>query len=312
MNDKVFVMSLFLFVAACFAPAMAVHAPDLAFISGANGEYRFDTGTLQGSLRSGGGSFGLSALTHVPSGIRLDGAAYGIFSHYRVFTSKRRYGHAAWDWPSQSMRLADGAVQVLWPATDDRPFELKAVYRWCRPDTLDLETSVKAQQDLPLFESFLASYLAKDFPASSVYVKQHSSTKTRPGFISTEQAAGHWQMFPRDRNAVQLIQDGRWQLAPNPVAWTIRPDMGLPIGIRRHVQTGLTVILMAPPEHCFAMSTPYAGEGHFSLYLSLFGGSVSAGETAHARARVVIADAPTDAEILSLYELYMKDLARTQ
>ena len=69
---------------------------------------------------------------------------------------------------------------------------------------------------------------------------------------------------------------------------------------------------MAPPEHCFAISTPFAGEGHFSLYLSLFGRSVSAGETAHARARLVIADAPTDAEILSLYELYMKDLAKME
>ena len=88
--------------------------------------------------------------------------------------------------------------------------------------------------------------------------------------------------------------------------------MALPIALRRHAKSDLCAILMAPPEHCFSISTPYAGEGHFSLYLSLFGGSVSAGETAHARARLVIADAPTDAEILSLYDLYMKDLAKIQ
>jgi hypothetical protein len=312
MDDKPIVMKFFLFVVVCLVPVMATHANDLGFMSDTNGEYRFDTGILQGSLRSGGGSFGLSGLTHLPSGIRLDGAAYGIFSHYRVFTRNRRYGHAAWDWPSQATRLADGAVQVLWPAGDGRPFELKTVYRWRRPDTLDLETSVKAQQDLPEFESFLASYFSKDFPASSVYAREGSSSETHPGFVSTEQAAGHWQMFPRDRNAVQLIQDGRWHLAPNPVAWTIRPDMALPIAIRRHAKSDLCAILMAPPEHCFAISTPFAGEGHFSVYLSLFGGSVSAGETACARARLVIADAPTDAEILSMYELYMKDLAKTQ
>jgi len=305
-------MRSFLFVAAWLGPAMAAHAAGLAFVPTTDEEYRFNTGVLQGSLRSGGGSFGLSSLVHVPSGIRLDGASYGIFSHYRVFTANQRYGHAAWDWPSQSTRLSDGAVQVRWPSGDDHPFELSAIYRWRGPETLDLETSVTTQQDLPQFESFLASYFSKDFPASSVYVKKRSSSETHPGFISTEQAAGHWQMFPRDRNAVQLIEDGRWQQTPNPVAWTIRPDMALPIAIRRHRESGLCAILMAPPEHCFAISTPYAGEGHFSLYLSLFGRSVLAGETANARARLVIADAPTDAEILSMYELYMKDLAKTK
>jgi hypothetical protein len=69
---------------------------------------------------------------------------------------------------------------------------------------------------------------------------------------------------------------------------------------------------MAPLEDCFAMSTPYAGEGHYSLYLSLFGRSVLAGQVATARARLVIADAPTDAQILSLYKSYMKDLTQIQ
>ena len=101
MNTKVFVMSLFLFVAAWLGQAIAAHAPGLAFVPSAEEEYRFDTGVLQGTLRSDGGSFGLSALIHVPSGIRLDGVSYGIFSHYRVFSANRRYGHAAWDWPSE-------------------------------------------------------------------------------------------------------------------------------------------------------------------------------------------------------------------
>lgn len=309
MKRRAFIMKLLLSVAAWLGPAIAAHPAGLAFVSTTDEEYRFDTGTLQGTLRSGGRSLGLSALIHVQSGIRLDGAQYGIFSHYRVFTTNQRYGHAAWDWPSQSRLLADGAVRVHWPAGDDHPFELSAVYRWRTPNTLDLETTVKAQKDLPQFESFLASYFAKDFPESSVYVKKHSKTNTRPGFVSTGRASGHWQMFPRNRDAVNLIEDGRWQQEPNPVKWTIRPDMALPIGIRRHPKSGLTVILMAPSEHCFAMSTPYAGEGHFSLYLSLFGRVVSAGETAQVHSRLVIADSPTDAQILLLYESYMKDLA---
>ncbi|UCF14405.1 MAG: hypothetical protein JSW59_13410, partial [Phycisphaerales bacterium] len=119
MKHRVFIMGLLLSVAACSGLAMAAHPTGLAFVPTTDEEYHFDTGTLQGTLRSGGRSFGLSALIHVPSGIRLDGARYGIFSHYRVFTTNQRYGHAAWDWPSQSRLLANGAVRVHWPAGDD-------------------------------------------------------------------------------------------------------------------------------------------------------------------------------------------------
>lgn len=312
LNRKVFVMRFFLFAVTWLALTGTGQAAGLAFAPTADEAYEFDTGLLQGSLRAGGKSLGLSALVHKPSGTRLDGAGYGIFSHYRVFTTNRRYGPAAWDWPSQSKRLPDGAVQVYWPVGDDHPLELYATYRWRSPNTLDLETRVKAYTDLPQFESFLASYFASDFPASSVYAKAGPGTDRQPSFLSTDKQFGLWQMFPRDGNAVQLIQDGRWERPPHPVAWTMRPNLALPIGLRRHAQTGLTVVLMAPAQDCFALSTPYAGEGHYSLYLSLFGRSVPAGQTATARARLVIADAPTDAQILSLYKAYMEDLSQTQ
>jgi len=51
------------------------------------------------------------------------------------------------------------------------------------------------------------------------------------------------------------------------------------------------------------------GEGHFSLYQSLFGRSVAAGETATAHSRLVVAESPTEAQILALYKSYMKDLS---
>lgn len=296
-------------VAVCSGQA-AAQSEALAFIQAEDGAYHFDTGTLQGTLRSGGKSTGLSSLTHVPSGIRLDGSGAGILSHYRVFTTNHRYGNAAWHWPSQATHLSDGAVQVHWPAGDGHPFELTVVYRWRTPVTLDVETTVKANEALPQFESFLASYFSKDFPASAVYGRQDPKTDAAPGFVTTEKTFGDWQMFPRDREVVGLIEDGRWDKDPSPVKWTIRPDMTLPIGIRRHVRNGLTAIVMAPAEDCFAMSTPYAGEGHFSLYLSLLGRSVAAGETATAQSRLVIAESPTDAQILAWYASYMKDLSR--
>jgi hypothetical protein len=65
---------------------------------------------------------------------------------------------------------------------------------------------------------------------------------------------------------------------------------------------------MAPPDDCFALSTPYEGESHYSLYLSLFGRDVKAGETVEACSRLVVATAVSNDQILNLYEKYLKEL----
>lgn len=280
----------------------------LTFEPAGNETYTFDTGTLRGTLRNEGRSIGLLSFEHVPTATRLDGNNYGIFSHYRVFTANKRYGHGAWDWPSTSKRRSDGTVEVHWPATEDRPFDMGAVYRWSAPDTLDLVTSVTAHADLTAFESFLASYFTKAFPASTVYAK--GGSEDRSAFQTTEQDRGHWQAFPRDRQAVALIQDGRWQQEPSPVDWTIRNDLALPLAIRRNQENGVCAILMAPPEDCFAVMTPYADEGHRSLYLSLFGRDIKAGETATARARLVVRPLAKDEEAVALYKSYIEEQHR--
>jgi len=80
--------------------------------------------------------------------------------------------------------------------------------------------------------------------------------------------------------------------------------MSAPIALRRGTADGPAAILMAPEKDCFAISTPYAGESHYSLYLSLFGCDVKAGQTATARCRLVVTDAVSDAEITSIYQRY--------
>ena len=85
--------------------------------------------------------------------------------------------------------------------------------------------------------------------------------------------------------------------------------MAKPIAMRRGSKAIPTAILMAPPDDCFAISTPHEGEGHYSTYFSLFGRDIEAGQTARARLRLVVIDAISNREILNLYEQYMKDLS---
>jgi len=273
----------------------------LAFSASGTNEFTFDTGVLKGKLRADGKSKGLSSVVHLPTRVTLE-SSMGLFGHYRVFSANKRYGTAAWDWPSEAKLHNDGSVEVHWPSAEDRPFELSAVYRWVTPDTLDLETSVQAKTNLAKFESFLASYFADCFTNSSVYVRSNNQQWLEPA----DKSFGVWQAFPRDDEAVSIIQDGRWKLAPNPVDWVIRPRLANPLAIRGCPANGLRAVLMSPPSDCFGVLTPFEAEGHRSMYLCLFGKDLKAGESAKARARLVIGTNLTGETIDRLYSVYTR------
>ena len=224
----------------------------------------------------------------------------GLFSHYRLFTANHRYGTAGWDIASEARLEGDGSVHVRWPAAPDRPFELTAVYRWAAPDVLDLETGVSAQADLQKFESFLASYFTPSFSNCSVCIK----AGREPRFFPAEKTAGTWLAFPREDQAISIIQDGRWKIEPNPVDWAILPKLAEPLAFRRSPSAELTAIIMSPVSDCFAVLTPHQTEPHYSLYLCLFGRDLKTGEQARVRSRLVLAANPSDAEILRLYRAY--------
>ncbi len=283
----------------------------LAFLAGSQGEYTFNTGVLRGTLRQDGKSRGMSSVVHIPSGARLDGSV-GIAGHYRVFTTNKRYGTAAWDWPSTAELRPDGSVRTTWPAAQDRPFDMAAQYRWADPQTLDVETTVTARADLSRFESFFASYFDKAFRSPFVYVVESPDNQGKLGFLAAGKSDGTWQMFPREPQVLPIIRDGRWTIEPNPVDWAIRPRLAAPIGLRRDTTRGLTAIVMSPATDCFAIATPHEGETHYSLYASLFGRDIKAGDTATARVRLVITKTISDDEVAALYNRYLNEAQQSR
>ncbi|MBP8912914.1 MAG: hypothetical protein KBI32_15545 [Phycisphaerae bacterium] len=281
----------------------------LVFRTSDEGQYTFDTGILRGVLRQKGTSRALSSVVHIPSGMKLDGSV-GIAGHYRVFTINKRYGTAAWDWPSNAALLPDGSVRTTWPAAQDRPFEMTALYRWADPQTLDVETTVTAHEDLTGFESFFASYFDKAFPSPYVLASPEGTT-THRSFMLGEKSQGDWLMFTfRQDPRNNLARDGRWLLEPHPVNWTILPRLDAPLCLRRGEGHKLTVVMMAPRQDGFAVAMPHEGESHYSLYLSLFGRDFKAGESAQARTRLVIAENLSDSETNRLYRQYLTQLGR--
>ena len=287
----------------CLAQAQVKPLGDrvLAFSASGTNEFAFNTGVLKGKLRAEGKSTGLSSVMHLPTGLTMD-SSMGLLGHYRVFSANKRYGTAAWDWPSDATLRQDGSVEVHWPSAEDRPFELSAVYRWAAPNILDLETSVLAKTNLARFESFLGSYFSEGFTNSCVCVRSNS----QQWLAAAARSQGIWQAFPRDDQAASIIQDGRWKFPPSPVDWVIGPRLAKPLGVRRSPANDLRAVLMSPPQDCFAVLTPFETESHRSMYLSLFGRDLKAGETARARARLVIGTKLSSEAIDKLYSTYLR------
>jgi len=294
--------------------------PPLAFAPAAEaGWFAFDTGELRGKLRLDGKLQGVPEMVHAASGqeITYGGGHVGLLSHYRVFSTDARYGQAARDWPSEAKLSSDGAVEVRFPPGDDHPLEMTAVYRWTAPDTLDLETIAKPLVDMPDFEVFLSNYFAEGFTVS-VYLQPPRFAKAEPpAFVAAEFSPlmdGNYLMFPRDREAARILFDRRWEHPPSPVQWSVNRYMAAPLAMRRHDPSGVTALLMAPPEDCFAVATPYERTppdriaNHRSLYLSLFGRDVRAGEAARACTRLVVRKGLSDEEAVELYRDYVEKL----
>jgi len=286
---------------------LAAKPNPLAFIPAGTNGFTFDTGVLRGKLHADGKSKGLSEVVHIPTGTRLD-SSMGLFGHYRVFTANKRYGIGAWDWPSEAKLQADGGVHVRWLVTRDRPFELDATYHWAAPDVLDVITTVQAKTNLANFESFLASYFTEGFTNSLAYVAELPGKPGVAGFLAAEPKFGTWLTFPRDDAAMAIFRDGRWTMPPSPVEWVQMPRLAKPIGIRRNSAAGLTAIVISPPRDAFALCTPQQSEGHRSMYVSLFGRGLKAGQTARAHARLLIAAQLTDAKVLEVYQTYLESL----
>lgn len=272
---------------------------NLRFVQGEDGAFHFDSGVLKGELRHQGESIGLVPVTYTADGAEITGGE-GLFNHYRVFTRGHRYGYGARRWPSMAELHDDGSVEVIWPVTEERAFELRGTYHWVSPNTLDLVTFIHAESKLEAFEVFLASYYQPPFTDSRVWASHDPRGGDEAGFVSAEEALGLWQAFPRDEHAAAVINDGRWDMEPHPLDWTMLPNYALPLAIRRDPNTGLTVVVLAQRDGCFGIFTPYGQEKHYSNYMSFFGHDIAAGASASVRSRLVVLSNPSDEDILGI------------
>jgi hypothetical protein len=89
-----------------------------------------------------------------------------------------------------------------------------------------------------------------------------------------------------------------------------------PMAVKRDTESDITLLLMSRPEDCFAinmsynMDTPDNIAGHGSVYMSLFGKDLAAGQSARAHVRLIIEHNLSDQRAVELYEQYVEERKR--
>jgi hypothetical protein len=279
---------------------------NLAFTEDGQGNLVFNTGVVKGSLKKDGTGDFFRPISFIDPAVPMDNNK-GLLVPYRFLTPQKRFGFGSWEWPRTGKILAGGAAELAWAETADRPFHFTATYVWKAVDTLDFTVAFTPSVDLDKFELFVGSYF-KQFKKAVVYVKDAGDGK--PGFVDTPKEKGGAQLFPRGEDVMPIIKDGRWKHPPYPNNWTFRQAFQAPLGIKSEPNSGVAVVIMAPPEDCFAVSMFEQNSGLGCYYLSLFGKDVKKGQTLIGHARMVFGKNITNDQALKKYQEYLKNLKR--
>ncbi|HAK97156.1 MAG TPA: hypothetical protein DCM87_19750 [Planctomycetes bacterium] len=293
---------------ACAAPA------DLTFAPAAPGYFTFDTGALRGTIRADGTSEGVVKLTDAATGAELanDPPLPGILSLYRVFAGPTRFPDARSAPHRAQLNAQKTELAIVWEAAPERPYEIAGRFTLGDARSLDLALECTAKAPLPAFEVFVSSYPAMAL-RHFLFVKDTLHQGGRPDPVLYEPLAapfleGCYLAFPRDNAATRLLFDGRWERPPNPVHFAAGRHYAAPLLGSRNPESGVSVLLFARPEDCFALESTYTRPGghdsvasHNSLYLSLGGKDLATGETARFRLRATVAALASHREALDLY-----------
>lgn len=282
--------------------------------SGEYPNFRFETGAVSGSYLAAGEYQGMRDLVHRSTGVQVAAGETlpGLVAPYRVFGNGRRYGDVR-DRPNRAEIVPEG-LRITFPSNEENPFDLETLYCWAG-DTLDVHSTITAHVDLRGFELCISSYLSAGFRA--FVSRQSNEWGERGGRIVPVDAnpmTDVYAMFPRDETAAGMIFDGRWDLPPYPVRWTVPAWFDLPLAYRRHAKTGVMGLAMGDPKECYTIGIsvndppedPDPAKGYQAIYFYLFGRDILQHEVASAQVRWVIGKDLSEQEIYARWESFLK------
>ena len=279
---------------------------------GAN--YLFENDVVHGSYLTAGEYQGMRELVHRPTGLQTAAGETlpGLLAPYRVFGNGRRYDDVR-DRPARP-EISDDRLRIRYEADDANPFDLDSHYRWTG-GVLDVTYAILPHVELRRFELNVSSYLSAGFRAFvSTQSNEWGEDAPRIVPVDVNPMTDVYAMFPRDESAMATIFDGRWDLPPYPVRWTVPGWLDQPFAYRRHAGSGVTVLAMGDPEetHAIGISVndppddPDPEKGYQSIYFYFFGSDLPADRPAEVRLRWIVGKDLSEDEMLRRWEAFRK------
>jgi hypothetical protein len=137
----------------------------------------------------------------------------------------------------------------------------------------------------------------------------------KPELVNTQPMIhGIWPFFPRDEADANLLTDGRHQKGRWYWRMAVGRRYGMPMAFFNKGE--VDVLVMGRPEDVYAVGVTYEGDpetdnvaAHRSLYLSMFGEDLVAGEGRRTQMRMIIGEFGSDQnKHAALYEAFLNDV----
>jgi len=222
------------------------------------GEFKFETENISGTIQALGSYHGVSRLTDKQTGIQFIDERYSALNLFKLMSVNQMM-----DQPRKMERSFTSGpdwVEIKWGASEGHQGELTARYTIHSPSVIELLVTIESEGHYPGYEVFLSSYFDKtNIP--NIHLK--SRGKKPPELVSpvyNDVFKDTLLVFARDSHSARLCLDGRWDRNERD-APTIQLS---PVRHYAHALAFVTdpenktaVALMAKPEDVYAISTRY-------------------------------------------------------
>ena len=286
-------------------------------------EMEFSMDHLSGILncdinRKKGKSHHFSKVIHKPSGLMIspDDARMkhaGMLNFFRVlveggYLSELRVTEA-------QIEPEDDGITMIFSPSIRLQAKIKVKFTFKEPNIIDMDLWVETLTNYPKFEILLSAYLAPGFESGVYVAEKEFGPNVAEQIRLTDQAMIHgiWPFFPRDEAGANLLTDGRHQKGRWFWRMAIGRRYGMPLAFFSN--DGVDAILMGKPEDVYAVGATYKGDAsdnvadHRSIYLSLFGEDLKAGEGRHTQMRMIVGNYGSNPEKhQELYQTFINEV----
>lgn len=252
----------------------------------------FATPSLTGSIQAAGELHGFRDLAFVRSGAKPANPALYLGHVYRLLADGR-YLMTAREQPHEGRIEPDRAV-ARWAPLEVHPAAIEAVWQVSGERTLDFTITVACEAPLARYELYLSHYFAAAW-RPYIYLRPADFLGSTEPILwpceVNEFIRGVYLAFPRDREAILTLFDGRWH-GDHPVPFAVGRCHHAPLAIYASPLDRLAVVVTARRTECFCVYTTYDSPDardnilhHNSLYFGMFGEDLGPGDerTAHLR-----------------------------